>query len=66
MVYVLIVMWYGFGSSWAGKAALSVEFNSREACQAAASEIYKQRPQGAEIGALVCAAKGQPLPKETK
>lgn len=59
MVYILIVLWASYGSSTAGRAALSIEFNSMEACQAAAKEIRKQSDEyEKKVGTLICAAKG--------
>lgn len=61
MIYILIVMWFGQSASYSGKAAISVEFNSLEACQAAAKSIKQQSDTYAQIGTIVCAAKGDKL-----
>lgn len=59
MIYILIVLWFGDSTYTAGKAALAVEFNSKQACQAAAAEIRRQSSDyGRRVGTLVCAAKG--------
>lgn len=58
MIYVLIVMWYGWTQGTSGKAAIAVEFNSMKACQAAAAEIKKQ----SSPDVLVCAEKGVKQP----
>lgn len=63
MIYILIVMWLGTSTGGAGKAAISVEFNDMQSCQAAAAEIRKQTKDEAyynKIGALLCAQKGKP------
>jgi hypothetical protein len=61
MSYILIVMWMGMSSSYSGKAAISVEFNSLKSCLAAADALKRQDNRGgSEIGAILCAAKGKP------
>lgn len=58
MIYILIVLWAGNGSVGdSGKAALSVEFNSKTHCQSAAEET---RRQGRRIDVIFCAEKGKP------
>lgn len=58
MIYILIVLWAGTGSTGDnGSAALSVEFNSKTTCQAAAMEIQRQRKK--RIDVLYCAEKGK-------
>lgn len=58
MIYVLIVLWAGAGSSGDnGSAALSVEFNSQAHCRAAAAEIDRQHKS--RIDVIFCAAKGK-------
>jgi len=54
LVYVLIIMLAGSGSSVG-----SVEFNTKEACQAAAKAIADAgRPFAGASAITVCAAKG--------
>ncbi|MGU3465992.1 hypothetical protein ACLBXO_14160 [Methylobacterium sp. C33D] len=54
MVYVLIIMLAGSGS-----AIGSVEFNTRQACEAAAKQIAEaERPYGGASPVTVCAPKG--------
>ncbi len=66
MIYILIVMWFGQSSSYSGKAAIAVEFNTLANCQAAAAEIRRQSPDTyALTGVVMCAAKGNQS-KETK
>lgn len=58
MIYVLIVLWAGAGNSGDnGSAALSVEFNSKAHCRAAAAEIERQRKS--RIDVIFCAEKGK-------
>jgi hypothetical protein len=55
-VYVLIIMLAGSGS---GAAVGSVEFTTKEACQAAAKAIADTgRPLAGANAVTVCAAKG--------
>jgi hypothetical protein len=63
MIYILIVLWFGSGSGYtAGKAALAVEFNTKENCLAAADEIKRQASAAGNSreAAVFCAAKGYP------
>jgi hypothetical protein len=54
LVYVLIIMLAGSGS-----AVGSVEFNSKQACEAAAQMIaHADRPYGGASAITVCAPKG--------
>jgi len=56
LVYVLIIMLAGSGS---GASVGSVEFNTKEACQAAAKAIADSgRPLAGANAITVCAAKG--------
>lgn len=59
MKWILIVMWYGASTSWSGKAAISVEFNDKPSCLAAADVIRQQESGTSRIGTIVCAAKGE-------
>lgn len=54
MKWILIVMWFTHG-----KAAISVEFNDKPNCMAAASEIQKQSIGQVSLGVILCAAKGE-------
>lgn len=59
MTWILIVMWFGYGSMEQGRTSIAVEFHSKEACQAAASALRKQSEgRSSQLGAMVCAAKG--------
>ncbi|SDA19480.1 hypothetical protein SAMN02799622_02264 [Methylobacterium sp. UNC378MF] len=54
VVYVLIIMLAGSGS-----AIGSVEFNTQQACEAAAKQIAEaERPYGGASPVTVCAPKG--------
>jgi hypothetical protein len=54
VVYVLIIMLAGSGS-----AVGSVEFNSKQACEAAAQMVaHADRPYGGASAITVCAPKG--------
>ena len=54
MIYVLIIMLAGSGS-----AIGSVEFNSKDACEAAAKAIAQaDRPYAGASAVTVCVAKG--------
>jgi hypothetical protein len=54
VVYVLIIMLAGSGS-----AIGSVEFNSKQACEAAAKQIAEaERPYGGASPVTVCAPRG--------
>jgi hypothetical protein len=56
MTYILVV----FLSIYSKPSSLvGIEFNSLEACQAAATEIRKQRNSDTSIGILFCSAKGE-------
>lgn len=63
MIYILIFVWQAYSSS-APTSALSVEFNSEPACQAAAKEIRRQeaKDNAVNLPLIVCAAKGAPPP----
>lgn len=56
MTYILIIMWIGSMSNNSGKAAISVEFNTKEACMEAARAIQQQN---SSTSVVVCAAKGE-------
>jgi hypothetical protein len=58
MIYILIIMWYGSSTSYSGKAALAVEFNDLQSCQAAAAEIRTQQDFTHRVGTVLCAQKG--------
>lgn len=57
MTYILIVAWLSIsgGGSSRSSAAMSVEFNSLQACQAASAEISRQ----GNVQTILCAAKGE-------
>lgn len=58
MIYILIVLWAGGGNSGDNRgAALSVEFNSKAHCLAAAAEIERQRKN--RLSVSLCAEKGK-------
>lgn len=58
MIYILIILLANSTRTTvdAGKTALSVEFNSKAACMAAAAEITRQQRGGQMT--LLCAEKG--------
>ena len=58
MIYILIFVWQAYLGD-APTSALSVEFKTIEACQAAAGEVRKQAAHDhAELPLLMCAQKG--------
>lgn len=58
MIYVLILMMANANDYRSGVGGVAPEFNTIEACRAAAAEVVRQAKASSHVLVVVCAAKG--------